>query len=124
MQKLVFFVDDEKMILNLLEYTIKNHKDFEIKTFRSGEECLQNLSLNPDLIILDHVFQGGDDNALNGLETLKKIREIRKDIPVVILSGHDDKDLHNKFISTGANDFIQKDDYFIDALMEAIDKNL
>ena len=124
MQKTVFFVDDEKMILNLLEYTIKNHKDFEIKTFRSGEECLENLSLNPDLIILDHVFQSENDVVMNGLETLKKIREMNREIPVVILSGQEDKDLHKKYLDSGANDFIQKDDYFIDSLMEVIDRNL
>lgn len=124
MQKLVFFVDDDKMILNLLEYTINNRDDCDIMTFQSGEACLDNLRLNPDLIILDHVFKSEIDNPLNGLQTLKKIREIRDDIPVVILSSREDQELKDEFLAAGAVNYIPKNDYFIDVLMETVDKHL
>jgi two-component system, OmpR family, response regulator len=124
MQKLVFFVDDDKMILNLLEYTINNREDCDIMTFQSGEECLENLSLNPDLIILDHVFKSEHVNPLNGLQTLKKIREISQDIPVVILSSQEDQEIKDEFLKAGATGYIPKNDYFIDVLMETVDKQL
>lgn len=124
MQKLVFFVDDDKMILNLLEYTINNRDDCDIMTFQSGEACLENLSLNPDLIILDHVFKSELDNPLNGLQTLKKIREVNKNIPVVILSSREDQELKDEFIEAGATSYIPKNDYFIDVLMEAVNKQI
>ncbi len=124
MQKLVFFVDDDKMILNLLEYTINNRDDCEIMTFQSGEACLENLYLNPDLIILDHVFKSAMDNPLNGLQTLNKIREERTDIPVIILSAREDEELKNDFLKAGATKYIPKNDYFIDALIETMDKEL
>lgn len=124
MQKLVFFVDDDKMILNLLEYTINNRDDCDIMTFQSGEACLENLTLNPDLIILDHVFKSELDNPLNGLQTLKKIREVRQDIPVVILSSREDQELKDEFLKAGATRYIPKNDYFIDVLMETVDKQL
>ncbi len=124
MQKLVFFVDDDKMILNLLEYTINNRDDCDIMTFQSGEACLENLSLNPDLIILDHVFKSELDNPLNGLQTLKRIREVRHDIPVVILSSREDQELKDEFLKAGATRYIPKNDYFIDVLMETVDKHL
>ena len=124
MQKLVFFVDDDKMILNLLEYTINNRDDCDIMTFQSVEACLENLTLNPDLIILDHVFKSELDNPLNGLQTLKKIREVRQDIPVVILSSREDQELKDEFLKAGATRYIPKNDYFIDVLMETVDKQL
>ncbi|MFW5644718.1 MAG: response regulator [Bacteroidota bacterium] len=124
MQKLVFFVDDDRMILNLLEYTINNREDCDIMTFQSGEACLDNLYLNPDLIILDHVFKSDQDNPLNGLQTLKKIREIRQDIPVLILSSREDQELKDEFLTAGAAGYIPKNDYFIDVLMEAVNKQL
>jgi len=124
MQKLVFFVDDDKMILNLLEYTINNRDDCDIMTFQSGESCLENLSLNPDLIILDHVFKSELDNPLNGLQTLKKIREVNKNIPVVILSSREDQELKDEFIKAGATSYIPKNDYFIDVLMETVNEQL
>ena len=122
MSKLVFFVDDDKMMLNLLEYTLKNRQECDVETFQSGEACLDNLSMNPDLIILDHVFKSTEMDPLNGLQTLKKIRRVRKDIPVVILSSQDDQDLLDEFMASGATRYIPKNDYFIDVLMDTIDR--
>ena len=56
--KLVFFVDDDKMILNLLEYTFKSRGGIRVKTFFSGEECLDHMQLKPDLVVVDHMFTG------------------------------------------------------------------
>ena len=42
--KLIFFVDDDKMMLNLMEYTFKCREGFEVRSFFSGEECLENLN--------------------------------------------------------------------------------
>jgi two-component system, OmpR family, response regulator len=123
-EKLIFFVDDDKMILNLLEYTIKNRLNYNVKSFLSGEECLANLSKNPSLIVLDHYFSKLGDNALTGLETLDKIKLISPKTPVIILSSQEDKDLIPLYFSKGASRYISKDDYFIDSLMEAIDEEL
>ncbi len=124
MEKLVFFVDDDKMILNLLEYTIKNMQEFDVRTFQSGEECIKNLELHPDLIILDHVFKSEGHNSLNGLETLNEIRKINNEIPVVILTSNEDEELRQQFRNSGASGFIPKNDYFIDVLMETIREKL
>ena len=51
--KLIFFVDDDKMILHLLEYVFHNMENYTFKTFTSGEDCLNNIGMNPDVIVLD-----------------------------------------------------------------------
>lgn len=121
-EKLIFIVDDDKVILNLLEYTFKSREGYEVKTFYSGEECLKNLDLNPDLIVLDHKFhlQGGTN--MTGLETLKEVRRINDTIPVIILSGQDDISLICEYIKNGAKQYIPKEDYFIDVLLESVEK--
>jgi DNA-binding NtrC family response regulator len=124
MGKLVFFVDDDKMILNLLEYTLKNRQDYDVKTFFSGEECIENLGLKPDLIVLDHIFKSNGKSKMNGLEILKEIRHYNKKLPVIILTSHEDQKLADEFISNGAAKFIPKNDYFIDALMETIENQI
>lgn len=124
MEKLVFFVDDDKMILNLIEYTIKNRQDYDIKTFYTGEECIEHLDLNPDLIVLDHIFKSNGQGGKNGLEILKEIRHLNNELPVIILSSADDSKIADEFISHGATKFIQKNDYFIDALIETIEKQI
>lgn len=121
MDKLVFFVDDDRMIINLVEYTLKNRSGYSIKTFTSGEDCLSNLSLNPDIIVLDHVFEGQD---LSGIDILKEIRKRDIQIPVIILTSQDDAETKKQFRINGANYFIPKNDYFVDDLMEKIDSEL
>ncbi len=68
--KMIFMVDDDKVILNLLEYVFQSKNGYIIKTFSSGEECLQNMNLNPDLVVLDYILNEKDKNAMDGLETL------------------------------------------------------
>jgi DNA-binding response OmpR family regulator len=118
--KLVFFVDDDKMILNLLEYTFKSRSGIQVKTFFSGEECLENMHLKPDLVVLDHLFPE-DTGQLSGLEVIRKMREADKDVSIIVLSSQLDQDLIPEFIKVGAKQYISKDDYFIDALIESIE---
>lgn len=123
MSKLIFFVDDDKMMLNLMEYTFKCKEDYDVKSFFSGERCLENLELNPDLIVLDYHLGDDDSSAISGLETLKRINRTHAETPVVILSRETDKDTIQKFIETGAMKYVVKDDYFIDTLIDTIDKH-
>ena len=122
--KLIFFIDDDKMILNLLEYTFQSREGYQVKTFFSGEEGIKHLDLNPDIIVLDYFFNKIGSNAMTGLETLKKIQELRDDIPVIMLTSEKDAELVTQFENHGALKYVCKDDYFIDTLMETIDKEL
>lgn len=120
MGKMIFFVDDDKMILNLLEYTFQSKHDYEVITFRKGEDCLENLDQKPRLIVLDHILSGPGENQLSGLETLVEIRKRDADVPVVILTGQGDDSLLSEFMANGADRYLTKDDFFIDSLMETI----
>ena len=120
MSKLIFFIDADKMILNLLEYTFQSRQDYHVITYMTGEECLENLNQKPTLIVLDHILSGSGDNRLSGLETLKEIRKVDKDVPVVILTGQDDDALLSEFMDQGANRYLTKNDFFIDSLIETI----
>ena len=118
--KLIFFVDDDKMILNLLEYTFKSRQGMQVQTFFSGEECLQNMHMRPDLVVMDHLFPEGEGH-LSGMETLKRIKKIDKNITVIVLSCQQDKNLISEFLRNGASKYITKDNFFIDELMDAIE---
>jgi two-component system OmpR family response regulator len=85
----LFLVDDDALFLKSLEVEFRQHGDFSIETFASGELCIENLSHNPDVIILDYLLDGIDKNAMNGIETLDKIKDFNPDIPVVMLSAQD-----------------------------------
>jgi len=119
--KLIFFVDDDKMMLDLMEYTFKCREGFEVRSFYSGEECLENLDLKPSLIVLDYYLGESESETISGLETLKLINAMKKNIPVIILSREKNKNLINEFIQYGAKKYVIKDDFFIDTLVETID---
>ena len=120
MSRIIFFIDDDKMILNLLEYTFQSRQDYNVICYKTGEECLQNLDQNPSLIVLDHILADRDSNRLTGLETLKEIRKVNKDVPVVILTGQGDERLLSEFMEHGADRYLTKDHFFIDSLIETI----
>ena len=85
----LFLVDDDAVFLKLLEIEFLQHADFSIETYPTGEKCMECLSHNPDVIILDYQLDGISKNAMNGIETLDKIKAFNPDIPVVMLSSQD-----------------------------------
>ncbi len=85
----LFLVDDDAVFLKSLEIEFLQHADFVIETFATGELCIENLSHNPDVIILDYHLDGIDKTAMNGMETLDKIKAFNPDIPIVMLSSQD-----------------------------------
>jgi DNA-binding NtrC family response regulator len=121
MGKLIYFVDDDKMILNLLEYTFKNRDNYEVKTFRNGEDCLGAMSDKPALIVLDHFFIINNTKLTEGIQILKKIREIDSSVPVILLSGEKSESIIDEYAKNGVDKFIIKDSYFIDSLIESIE---
>ena len=121
-RRLIFFVDDEKVILNLLEYTFSSRDGYEVKTFSSGEECVAGLDMEPNLVVLDHMLASKNESDWTGLDVLKKIRERYAEIPVFILSGNQDESLINDYYSNGATKYITKNSFFIDSLIEEIKK--
>jgi DNA-binding NtrC family response regulator len=103
----LFLVDDDALFLKSLEIEFLDNADFEIKTFLSGELCLENLSLNPDIIILDYHLDGINPNAMNGLQTLTLIKE-HKDIPVIMLSSQDSIEVAVSCMYHKAYDYVVK----------------
>jgi len=104
----IFLVDDDAFFLKSLEIEFLEHADFSIETFTTGEICVANLSTNPDVVILDYHLDGIDKNAMNGIETLDKIKEYNKDIPVVMLSSQDKIEVAVNCMHHKAFDYIVK----------------
>ena len=104
----LFLVDDDALFLRSLEIEFLQHADFTIDTFETGELCLANLSHDPDIIILDYLLDSIDKSAMNGIETLDKIKDFNPDIPVVMLSAQDKIDVAINCMHHGAFDYVVK----------------
>ena len=104
----LFLVDDDAMYLKLLEIEFLQHADFAIETYATGELCIANLSHQPDVIILDYHLDGIDKYAMNGIETLDKIKTYNPSIPVVMLSSQDKIDVAINCMHHKASDYVVK----------------
>src|SRR5688572_28162367 len=104
----LFLVDDDTVFLKALEIEFLNHTDFTVETFATGELCLDHLSEKPDVIILDYHLDGINKNAMNGIETLDKIKAFNPDIPVVMLSSQDKIDVAISCMHHRAFDYVVK----------------
>ncbi len=62
----------------------------------------------PDIIILDYLLDGVDKTAMNGLETLDKIKASNPDIPVIILSAQDKIEVAVNGMHHKATDYVVK----------------
>jgi DNA-binding NtrC family response regulator len=116
----LFVVDDDAMYLKLVEIEFQQYQDFTVETFATGEDCLKNLSHNPDLIILDYNLDGVDKYAMNGIRTLDKIKAINPDIPVVILSSQDRIEVAINCMHHKAYDYIVKSETAFIRLQQVI----
>jgi two-component system OmpR family response regulator len=104
----LFLVDDDAVFLKSLEIEFLQHADFIIETFATGELCIDNLSHGPDVIILDYHLDGINKEAMNGMQTLDKIKLYNPDIPVVMLSSQDKIDVAINCMHHRAFDYVVK----------------
>lgn len=104
----IFLVDDDAVYLKLLEIEFLQNADFEIETYATGELCIENLKNNPDIVILDYHLDGIDKTAMDGIETLDRIKAVNPDIAVIMLSSQDNIDIAVNCMHHKAYDYVMK----------------
>ncbi len=104
----IFLVDDDSFFLKSLEIDFLQDAEFNIETYRTGELCLENLSNKPDVVILDYHLYGIQRNAMNGIETLDKIKAYNEGITVIVLSSQDKIEVAVNCMHHKAFDYIVK----------------
>jgi CheY-like chemotaxis protein len=106
----VFLVEDEPLQRQLMLDYLKGKFTLDLHDFGSGEEALNNLHLKPEIIILDYHLNSSDPEASNGIEVLKKIREVLPLTQVIMLSSQDKISVSVDCMKHGAFDYIVKGD--------------
>jgi two-component system nitrogen regulation response regulator NtrX len=100
----VLIIDDEENIRKTLAGVLAD-EGYEIATAASGQEGLDLLQeAQPSIVMLDISMEPGID----GIETLRRIKEMRPELPVIMITGHGEIETAVKTIKMGAYDFIQK----------------
>lgn len=104
MQAKILLVDDEKDIVEFLQYNLEA-ENYTVLAAYDGEMALKKMEENPDLVVLDIAMP-----KLNGYEVCKKIREdeSKKNIPIIFLTAKITELDELKGFEVGADDYIKK----------------
>ena len=98
----ILVVDDSPMNLNVIKGLLKPTKVF-VSTASSGEECLEKIKDTKfNVVLLDHMMPGMD-----GVETVQRIRESDKELPVYALTANTAVD-EAFYVSKGFNGYLSK----------------
>ena len=116
----LFLVDDDALFLKSLEIDFSQHPDYKIETYATGELCVENLSHQPDIIILDYQLDGIEKNVMNGIQTLDKIKSFNPEIPVVMLSSQDKIEVAINCMHHKAFDYVVKSETAFMSLQKKI----
>ncbi len=103
MDKLIFIVDDEPSILKLLTFWVKDKLKYKVKAFENGTDALESLHENPHLVLLDIMLPD-----INGIEVLKKIKNLNSHLPVIVLSAQGSIEVAVNALKLGAFDYFSK----------------
>ncbi|HEU4717218.1 MAG TPA: response regulator [Bacteroidia bacterium] len=114
-QMSIFIVEDNPMYSLYVDTLLKEQFNFKISTYESGEKCLKDLYLTPDIIILDYVLGG-----IDGLAVLSVIKKQLPDTPVILLTGQKDINTAIQLMKAGAFEYIIKDKDAPQKLADAI----
>lgn len=100
---LILVVDDEEEIRKILSRILEK-EGFKVITAPEGQQALQRICFDaPDVVLLDVRMPG-----LNGMEVLKKIKEIDDDLPVVLVTAYADIHQAVEAMKDGAYDYLAK----------------
>ncbi len=99
----ILWVDDEIELLRS-HIIFLNEKGYQVQTVANGEDAVSEVKeKNYDLIFLDEMMPG-----MGGLETLALIKEIKPDIPVVMVTKSEEESLMNEAIGSKISDYLIK----------------
>jgi two-component system KDP operon response regulator KdpE len=98
----ILIVDDDAQIRKLVRVNLEG-RGYIVEEAVDGEDAIAHLKATTfDLLILDLVMPG-----MSGIEVCAWVRE-RSDVPVIVLSAHDDEEQKVRALDAGADDFVTK----------------
>jgi CheY-like chemotaxis protein len=98
----VLMVDDEKRFRDTTRKILMK-KGFDTILADSGEQALEKIEQEPDVVILDIKMPG-----IDGHEALAEIKKRKPDLPVIMLTGHGDMPSAREALGEGAFDYLSK----------------
>lgn len=110
----IFIVEDDPAYTKFLQYVLSLNPDFEVSTFSTGKDCLDNLYQKPSIITLDYTLPD-----MPGEKVLAEIKAF-DNIQVIIISAQEKIGTAVELLKLGAYDYITKDEDTKNRLLNTI----
>jgi two-component system OmpR family response regulator len=107
-----------------LEDYLARKTSHEVYLFNTGEECLEHIEEQPDIIILDYNLNAVKKDAANGLVILEAIKKLDNNVRIVMLSTHDATWLILQTVELGAAGYVVKDENAFDKILSLCETTL
>ena len=101
----IVIVDDEDMVLTSLSSLLSLETEYDVKSYTSPKEALSYVRENDvDIVLSDYLMP-----EMDGISFLAQVREVRPEVPRIILTGYADKENAIKAINeVGLFQYIEK----------------
>ncbi|RZK30854.1 MAG: sigma-54-dependent Fis family transcriptional regulator [Hymenobacter sp.] len=113
----VFIVEDDPWYGQLLHYHLSLNPEDTVYLWTSGQECLDNMHLRPDVVTIDFSLPDTSGDKL-----LDKLRQRWPEMPVIIISAQNKVATAVQLLKAGATDYLVKDDNTKDLLWNAVQR--
>ncbi len=114
----IMIVDDEPSVRESFKMILKI-KDYEVETFPDGPTAIASLQKDKfDMAFVDYKLPGMD-----GLEVLKKIKEIDSNMEVCIVTAYATETSHANAITLGALEYLRKP-FLMEEIYELVERGL
>jgi DNA-binding NtrC family response regulator len=121
----ILVVDDDKDVLTAMSLLLKKEVA-EVVTEKNPENLLTLLKKHSfDLVLLDMNFNASINTGNEGIFWLKRIKELKTDVSVIMITAYADIDLAVRSLKEGASDFIVKpwnNQSLLDSIREILKK--
>jgi two-component system response regulator FixJ len=119
-EAIIYVIDDDEAVRQSLEFLLKT-AGVAVRSFDSAKAFLDILpQVGFGCIITDVRMP-----EITGIDLLRKVKEVNRDLPVIVITGHGEISLAVEAMKIGAADFLEKpfdDDHLLAAVHNALDR--
>lgn len=103
-EQTIYIVDDNEDVCQAIKFLLNSFLNLDVKTYICPYVFLEDFSDNPQGVVIIDL----DMPSMNGIHLIQQVKKIKREIGVIIISGHGTSDAATQSIEAGAQAFIVK----------------
>jgi DNA-binding NtrC family response regulator len=114
-QPKIFIIEDDTLMASLIRQALSKEDRYEVTHFTTGEECLNQMHQQPDIVIVDYNLPGMD-----GLTLMRSIRAVHPQVMMIVCSGQENVEVVVECYKNGAQEYVLKNEKMIVNIENAV----